>query len=259
MSEHDPKRNLHQRLHAVMGEVDYIQKEKKAGMQYRIVSHDAVTAAVRPVLVKHGVIYYPVHMDRSQDGNRTEITLTVRFANIDEPSDHIDVLTAGYGIDPQDKGPGKAISYAVKYALLKALGLETGDDPDQDQGARHEPRNTTPPRPQSATQRDGIREAKHAPEVRDLAAKPKPPTNGTPDPKAWAHGDDARDFLQRAKTDLGSIVDGAHLRQWREEFAWECQAIAEFASDKRNDFLNDLLANAQDRCRLPADGLRGAA
>lgn len=32
-----------------------------------------------------------------------------------------------------DKGPGKAISYAVKYAYLKAFALETGDDPDHDQ------------------------------------------------------------------------------------------------------------------------------
>jgi hypothetical protein len=51
----------------------------------------------------------------------------------------MDVQTAGYGIDPQDKGPGKAISYSVKYALLKALGLESGDDPDNDQATEHEP------------------------------------------------------------------------------------------------------------------------
>ena len=125
-------KNIHQRLHAVMKEVDYIQKEQKKGMNYTIVSHDAVTAKVRPALVEHGVIYYPVKIDRTQDGNRTQMDVTVRFVNIDQPSDFIDVACCGYGIDPQDKGPGKATSYAVKYALLKALGLETGDDPDQD-------------------------------------------------------------------------------------------------------------------------------
>lgn len=125
--------NIHQRLHAAMGEVDYIQKEKRQGMRYSIVSHDAVTAKVRPILHRHGVIYYPVHVAMTQVGNRTEGQITVRFANVDEPGDHIDVPSAGYGIDDQDKGPGKAISYAVKYALLKTLGLETGDDPDQEQ------------------------------------------------------------------------------------------------------------------------------
>ena len=54
--------------------------------------------------------------------------MTVRFVNIDEPQDFFDVQSFGYGVDGQDKGPGKAMSYAVKYALLKALGLETGED-----------------------------------------------------------------------------------------------------------------------------------
>jgi hypothetical protein len=65
--------------------------------------------------------------------------MVIRFANIDAPDDHIDVETFGHGIDQGDKSPGKAMSYAVKYALLKTLGLETGDDPDLDQDVRHAP------------------------------------------------------------------------------------------------------------------------
>lgn len=126
----DTGKNVHQRLAAAMAEVDYIQKERKQGMNYTIVSHDAVTAKVRPVLLKNGIVYYPVRCEHLHNGNRAECSLTVRFVNVDEPSDYFDVPTFGYGIDTQDKGPGKAMSYAVKYALLKALGLETGDDPD---------------------------------------------------------------------------------------------------------------------------------
>lgn len=133
-------KNILQRIHAVMGEVDYVQKDKKAGMNYTIVSHDVVTAKVRPILHKHGVVYYPVKVNATQDGTRTQTHLTVRFCNIDEPADFIDVESLGYGIDTQDKGPGKAISYAVKYALLKALGLETGDDPDHD-SIEHQPKS----------------------------------------------------------------------------------------------------------------------
>jgi hypothetical protein len=125
-------KNIHQRLAAAMAEVTYIQKERKAGMNYTIVSHDAVTAKVRPVLLSHGIVYYPVRCEHVHNGNRAECGMTVRFVNIDEPLDFFDVPTFGYGIDPQDKGPGKAMSYAVKYALLKALGLETGDDADHD-------------------------------------------------------------------------------------------------------------------------------
>lgn len=141
--------NIHQRIHAVMQSVDYIQKQKKQGMQYTFASHDAVTAKVRPVLVEHGVIYYPVAMARAQDGNRTEIDVTIRFANIEDPTDFIDVASCGYGVDAQDKGPGKAISYAVKYALLKTLGLETGDDPEQD-SIDHRPQHPAPAAPQTS-------------------------------------------------------------------------------------------------------------
>lgn len=126
-------KNLHQRIAAAMAKVTYIQKEKRQGMRYSIVSHDAVTAKVRPALLEEGVIYYPVEMSGHQHGNRTEAHMVVRFVNIDDPSDAIDVPSFGFGIDDQDKGPGKAMSYAVKYALLKTLGLESGDDPDEDQ------------------------------------------------------------------------------------------------------------------------------
>jgi hypothetical protein len=127
----EPK-NIHQRLAEVMRSVTYIQKEQKPGMKYTVVSHDKVTAKVRPALLEAGIVYYPVSCEHSHNGNRAECRMTVRFANIDNPSDHIDVPTFGYGIDTQDKGPGKAMSYAVKYALLKTLGLETGDDADHD-------------------------------------------------------------------------------------------------------------------------------
>lgn len=135
----DQAQNIAQRINAAMAEVDYIQKEKKQGMNYSIVSHDAVTAKVRPILQRQGVVYYPRDLRISQNGNRTEALFTVRFENIDDRSDFIDVETLGYGVDSQDKGPGKAISYGVKYALLKLLGLETGDDPDevQDERADH--------------------------------------------------------------------------------------------------------------------------
>ena len=138
--------NIHQRLHKVMQAVSYIQKGKPKGMNYSIVSHDAVTAKVRPHLVEAGIVYYPVRMSYRQDGNRTEVQLDVRFANIDNAQDFIDVPALGFGVDPSDKGPGKAVSYAVKYALLKTLGLETGDDPDLEE-TEHEPMPARPSAP----------------------------------------------------------------------------------------------------------------
>ena len=132
-------KNILQRINAVMQELDYLQREKKTGLQYSYVSHDKVTGAVRPLLVKHGIVCYPRGFEVRQEGNRTHLHCKVVFANIDQPTQFIEVDSVGYGIDSQDKGPGKAISYAVKYALLKTFALETGDDPDQDQNVTFEP------------------------------------------------------------------------------------------------------------------------
>ena len=145
------KLNIHQRIAAVMTDVTYIQKERKEKMQYSIVSHDKVTAKVRPALLAAGIVYYPARCDHTQNGNRAECSMTVRFANIDDPADFIDVQTFGYGVDSQDKGPGKAMSYAVKYALLKCLGLETGDDADHDDVPhdKQDPATKEPERPQA--------------------------------------------------------------------------------------------------------------
>jgi hypothetical protein len=107
-----------------------------------VVSHDDVTAKLRPALIEHGIVYFPVDMTVEQDGNRTQMKVTIRFQNIDDKEDYINVPAAGYGIDNQDKGPGKAISYATKMVLLKLFSLETGigEDPDFDQTTEHTPR-----------------------------------------------------------------------------------------------------------------------
>ena len=127
-------RNIYQRILDVMCDVKYVQKDgrmhKDAG-GYKFVSHDAVMAAVRPALVKHGIVVISTVADIQQDGNRTMVKMLVRFVCADDPTrSYVEVLYPGYGIDKQDKGPGKAISYAVKYALLKTLCLETGEDAD---------------------------------------------------------------------------------------------------------------------------------
>jgi ERF superfamily len=127
--------NIYQRLNRVMQSVSFVRKHKPGGMKYAVVSHDAVTSKVRPYLIGNGILWTVRDLMCVQNGNRTECRFTVRFTNVDEPADFIDVPTIGYGIDEQDKGPGKAVSYGVKTALLKTLGLESGEgeDPDFDQ------------------------------------------------------------------------------------------------------------------------------
>jgi len=120
--------NIHQRILAVMSEISYIQKgDKKVNNQYTFVSHDEVTARLHPLFVKHGIVCLTSVTNHDQDGNRTEVDITLQFVNVDNPEDNVFVHGFGHGIDPQDKGAGKAISYAVKSLILKTFLLETGE------------------------------------------------------------------------------------------------------------------------------------
>lgn len=154
--------NIHQRVHAIMGEVSYIQKgEKQVDGKYRFVSHDKVAEVIHAALVKHRITVVPevtkstVEPFESKSTYNGQVTVKtayfatveigLKFINIDKPEDFfISPGWPGTGIDPQDKAVGKAVSYAVKYGLLKVFMLETGDDPDNDQVAEY-PREVTRP------------------------------------------------------------------------------------------------------------------
>lgn len=146
--------NIYQKINAIMSDVSYVQKEKKeVNGQYRFVSHDAVTSAVQPHLVNHGVVVIPTVTNHVKDGNRTEVDVNVSFVNIEKPEDRFDVQFFGYGIDNQDKGPGKAFSYAKKYAFLQVFCLETGDDPERD-SVDHNPKVSDQKRTKTAVAKD---------------------------------------------------------------------------------------------------------
>ena len=144
--------NIHQKIVGIMSELDYVAKgDKTVNGQYRFVSHDQVTAKIHPLLVKYGITVVPSVESMQQDGNRTTVTLTITFTNADNPKDGFTTRYIAQGIDgggydrdgrekpAGDKGPGKAISYAYKYAILKTFCLETGEDPDQVAEAAYEP------------------------------------------------------------------------------------------------------------------------
>lgn len=130
--------NLLQRINEVRKGIDYIQKDKSVstgGGSYRAVTHDAVTGMVRQHMVKHGIIVFPFLVESQsmpkEDGSkqfRYEATYDFTFANVDDANDKLVVRIQAHAMDNADKAPGKALSYAAKYALLKVFSLETGED-----------------------------------------------------------------------------------------------------------------------------------
>ena len=130
-------KNIYQRLNDVRKKVAYVKKDA-AVQNYRAVTHDMVTALVREHLIAAGVMVVPTQIEGSmheagQTKNgatiyRYEASYQVLFVNIDNPADQVQVSLQAHANDNADKAPGKAVSYAVKYAMLKLLSLETGEN-----------------------------------------------------------------------------------------------------------------------------------
>jgi len=143
--------NIYEKMSAITAELTAVAKNLSVGegrSSYKAVGEADVLAAVRPLEVKHKVYSYPVdrevvsaqimESEKEYKGQVTKtqkqfmrVRTTYRFVNMEKPDEYIDMVTYGDGVDPQDKAPGKAMTYSDKYALLKAYKIITGEDPDQ--------------------------------------------------------------------------------------------------------------------------------
>lgn len=146
------KLNIHQKMLEATMKIERVKKSLSVSTgksSYKAVSEGDVLSAVKPIEIELGIYSYPYHRIitetavlvnvKTYNGEVTErkeqfmrIETIYRFVNVDNPTDYVDVTTYGDGIDSGDKAPGKAMTYADKYALLKAYKIETGDDPDQE-------------------------------------------------------------------------------------------------------------------------------
>ena len=150
MENKSEKMNIYAKMSAITEEIGKVAKNLNVGVgksSYRAVGEADVLSAVKPIEKKFGIYSYPSSrkivdtnvltttseyngqtVEKSQLFMRIETTYT--FVDIDT-GEYIEITTYGDGVDTQDKAPGKAMTYADKYALLKAYKIETGEDPDQ--------------------------------------------------------------------------------------------------------------------------------
>lgn len=140
--------NIYEKLSTITNELGTVVKNLEVGFggnKYKAVSEADVLKAVKPLEEKYKVYSYPVGRRVIESGTietikngevkknlYERIETTYRFVNIEKPEEYIDIISYGDGIDSQDKSVGKAMTYADKYALLKAYKIQTGEDPDQE-------------------------------------------------------------------------------------------------------------------------------
>ena len=136
-------KNLAKAVIAVMKEVKGMEKNSRVGsggMAYDGTKDQDVKQVFNTALANHGLCMIPFDIQESTQVDRWEETnqygakqkqsvftkVVVKYNLIHESGESTVVCGYGHGVDPQDKGAGKATTYAMKNALLYTFVTPVG-------------------------------------------------------------------------------------------------------------------------------------
>ena len=124
---------IYEKMLNIMRKVEYLAKDDKVefgNTKYKALSEEKVTCIMRKAMLEENVVVFPIEMTESREGNITHVH--VKYKMVD-PSDNtwVEIVSCGDGYDSQDKGAGKAMTYAFKYMWLRTFAIPTGEDPDK--------------------------------------------------------------------------------------------------------------------------------
>tara|TARA_R110000868_G_C10970396_1_gene769748 strand:+ start:14067 stop:14603 length:537 start_codon:yes stop_codon:yes gene_type:complete len=135
----------------VSKEITAIEKSMSVGTgqsSYKAISDSLVRNTLRPEMIKQGLVILPISVDAKTKVDRWEevdsysktkskqsifTEVNTRYLLIHQESgESIELAGYGHGVDSQDKGAGKATTYALKNTLLDLFLITKGEDFDTD-------------------------------------------------------------------------------------------------------------------------------
>lgn len=142
--------------------VEGVNKEKKSGMMFETVSYDGLLDHVRDISIELGLNLVPHKCTQTnctpydvQRWDKGANAMKLVRQNCDSyifdfrlyhsSGEYLDVSVPSVGIDPDDKGPGKAMTYAAKGAWMQVLTLKRGKGFEVDAPQNDSPRNDSQP------------------------------------------------------------------------------------------------------------------
>ena len=149
LTEEFVRLNLRQKLAEVRRRIGYIQKRgHNERFNYSYVTAADIAGSVGDILSELGVVVIPCLENityesapgRGETTRMAQVVMAYTFSDVDS-GEEIVAKVAGQGLDTGDKAPYKAMTGALKYALLQSFLLATGDDPEDE---RMETRLTAP-------------------------------------------------------------------------------------------------------------------
>lgn len=131
--------SIYKKIPAIMSEVGHIGKNRRntQGSGYNFRGIDDLYQAMQPLFAKHGVFCAPnvlreIREERQSKagGNLIYTVLTVEFSFFADDGTCFKACTVGEAMDSGDKSANKAMSAALKYALLQVFCIPTEEDND---------------------------------------------------------------------------------------------------------------------------------
>jgi hypothetical protein len=141
--------NLIKAINKVMADCESVEKGLTVGsgnMAYKGVADKDVKIIINRSMRENGLAIFTTKIEPTTKIERweektnygvkqkqsvfTEVLVTYKLAH--SSGESVDIQGYGHGIDSQDKGAGKATTYALKYALLYQFLVATGDIDDTD-------------------------------------------------------------------------------------------------------------------------------
>ena len=130
-------------INQVMAEVSRV---KKTGVnthhRYRYASEEDLLEAIRPAMVRAGLVMMPGDvriLNQSDTGKNTLIYIGVDYDLHHTSGTGMKLTVASSGIDNQDKAIPKAMTMALKYAIIQLFLIPRSDnDPDEHKPERPE-------------------------------------------------------------------------------------------------------------------------
>ena len=130
--------NLREKFAEVRRRLGYVQKRgHNERHNYSYVTAADLAGSVGDILAELGVVVIPqlqsisTETPRSSSDRIARVVMNYRFVDA-RSGEELTVRVAGEGADPGDKAPYKAMTGALKYALLQSFLLATGDDPEDE-------------------------------------------------------------------------------------------------------------------------------
>lgn len=142
------KSNLPTKLLTIIEEIGVVEKKgHNKEHNYDFLQAVDLLNAVRPLALKHGVLFLPSATRAADTASKSGTPIAnldgqLAIIDVDDPGNPIVLPFVASGMDTQDKGPYKALTTGIKYALRSVLMVaDEADDVERD--AAESP--TTPP------------------------------------------------------------------------------------------------------------------